>query len=81
PLQTDVRGSMFGFFFSEDPVHNFADALKSDTQRFARFHSAMLDAGFYFACSQFETGFVSTAITDTMIEETIVAAESIFGAL
>ncbi len=80
-LQTDVRGSMFGFFFSDEPVHNFADALKSDTVRFARFHAAMLDAGFYFACSQFETGFISTAITDTMIEETIAAAESIFGEL
>jgi glutamate-1-semialdehyde 2,1-aminomutase len=80
-LQTDVRGSMFGFFFSDEPVHNFADALQSDTSRFARFHSAMLDSGFYFACSQFETGFICTAITDTMIEETIAAAESIFGEL
>ncbi|MFH0708946.1 MAG: glutamate-1-semialdehyde 2,1-aminomutase [Pseudomonadota bacterium] len=80
-LQTDVRGSMFGFFFSNEPVHNFADALKSDTSRFARFHAGMLDAGFYFACSQFETGFICTAITDTMIEETIAAAESIFGEL
>jgi glutamate-1-semialdehyde 2,1-aminomutase len=81
PLQTDVRGSMFGFFFSASPVGNFADALKSDTDRFAAFHAAMLEAGFYFACSQFETGFISTAITDAMIEETIIAAEAIFGAL
>lgn len=81
PLQVDVRGSMFGFFFSENAVHNFADALKSDTNRFAKFHAAMLDAGFYFACSQFETGFISTATTDAMIEETISAAETIFGAL
>lgn len=81
PLQTDVRGSMFGFFFAENPVGNFADALKSDTGRFAKFHAAMLDAGFYFACSQFETGFISTATTDAMIEETIAAADSIFAAL
>ncbi|HEX5711635.1 MAG TPA: glutamate-1-semialdehyde 2,1-aminomutase [Sulfuricurvum sp.] len=77
-LQTNVRGSMFGFFFCDTEVNNFADALKSDTARFARFHAAMLDAGFYFACSQFETGFISTATTDTMIEETITAAEKIF---
>ncbi len=77
-LQTNVRGSMFGFFFSDEPVTNFAEALKSDTSRFARFHAGMLDSGFYFACSQFETGFICTAITDTMIEETIVAAERIF---
>lgn len=81
PLQTDVRGSMFGFFFAENHVANFADALTSDTARFARFHAAMLDAGFYFACSQFETGFISTATTDAMIEETIAAAETIFATL
>ncbi len=79
PLQTDVRGSMFGFFFNDAHVANFADALKSDTARFARFHAAMLDNGFYFACSQFETGFIATAITDQMIEETIAAADKIFG--
>lgn len=80
-LQTDVRGSMFGFFFSDESVGNFAEALKSDTARFARFHAAMLDTGFYFACSQFETGFISTATTDAMIEETIEAANKIFGDL
>jgi glutamate-1-semialdehyde 2,1-aminomutase len=41
----------------------------------------MLEAGYYFACSQFETGFISTAITDTMIEATIDAAEKIFAQL
>lgn len=81
PLQTEVRGSMFGFFFAENHVANFADALTSDTARFAKFHAAMLDAGFYFACSQFETGFISTATTDMMIEETIVAANKIFSEL
>lgn len=79
PLQTDVRGSMFGFFFNDSPVANFEDALQSDTARFARFHAAMLDSGFYFACSQFETGFVATAITDAMIEDTVAAAKKIFG--
>jgi len=78
-LQTDVRGSMFGFFFNNQPVGNFEDALKSDTSRFAKFHAGMLNEGFYFACSQFETGFIATAITDTMIEETIAAADKIFG--
>ncbi len=78
-LQTGVRGSMFGFFFNDKPVANFADALQSDTARFARFHAAMLEKGFYFACSQFETGFIATATTDAMIEETIAAADVIFG--
>lgn len=74
PLVTDVRGSMFGFFFSSKPVKNFNDALENDTKMFAKFHKGMLDRGIYLACSSYETGFVSTATTDEMIEETIKTA-------
>jgi glutamate-1-semialdehyde 2,1-aminomutase len=81
PFQTDVRGSMFGFFFSDKPVKNFADAGEADHARFAKFHAAMLQEGFYFACSGYEAGFISTAITDEMIENTIAAADKIFGTL
>ncbi len=79
PLQVDVRGSMFGFFFNDKPVRNFDDAAKSDLPLFAAFHREMINEGFYFACSQFETGFISTATTDAMIEETIAASERVFG--
>ena len=78
PLQVDVRGSMFGFFFSENEVYNFDDALKSDTERFARFHQGMLREGAYFACSQFETGFISTVITEEMIFDVIDKAQKVF---
>jgi len=30
-MVTDVRGSMFGFFFSKDRVKSFKDASDSDT--------------------------------------------------
>ncbi len=78
PLQVDVRGSMFGFFFNASAVHNFDDAAASDLKMFAKFHAAMLEEGYYFACSQFETGFISTAITDEMIEDTITASKRVF---
>jgi len=74
PFVTEVRGSMFGFFFSEQPVSNFDEALANDSERFALFHRGMLDRGIYLACSAYETGFISTATTDEMIDETIVAA-------
>ena len=77
PLQVESIGSMFGFFFNEQPVKNFDDALKSDTDRFAKFHQAMLDRGFYFACSQFETGFISTKTTDVMIDNAINSAKEV----
>ena len=74
PMVTDVRGSMFGFFFSDKPVKNFADAMENDQKLFAKFHKGMLDRGVYLACSSFETGFISTATTDEMIDEAIKAA-------
>lgn len=80
-MQIDVRGSMFGFFFNENPVKNFADACNSDAELFAKFHAGMLDEGFYFACSLYETGFISTATTDDMIEDTIAAASRVFKAI
>ncbi len=74
PFVTDVRGSMFGFFFSPKEVKNFADAQNSNTQMFAKFHQGMLAKGIYLACSAYETGFISAAHTDDMIEQTILAA-------
>ncbi len=77
-LQVSVRGSMFGFFFNENEVKNFDDALKSDTKMFAKFHKGMLNEGFYFACSQFETGFISTKIKTEHIQKCIEAAAKVF---
>ncbi len=78
PLQVDVRGSMFGFFFNESEVKNFDDALKSDTDMFAKFHQKMLHNGVYLACSQYETGFISTAMDDKMIDDVIEIADKVF---
>jgi len=74
PFVTNVRGSMFGFFFSQKEVKNFDDALQNDSEKFAKFHAGMLKRGIYLACSSYETGFISTVITDKMIEDTILAA-------
>ncbi|SFZ98578.1 Glutamate-1-semialdehyde aminotransferase [hydrothermal vent metagenome] len=74
PMVTDVRGSMFGFFFSDKPVKNFADACSNDTEMFAKFHKGMLDKGIYLACSSYETGFICSEITDEIIEQSIKAA-------
>lgn len=72
-----IRG-MFGFFFTEGPVHNFSDAKKSDTAKFGRFFRGMLEEGVYFAPSQFEAGFTSLAHTTEDIQQTIAAAERVF---
>lgn len=77
-LQTDVRGSMFGFFFNNEPVKNFDDAKKSNTELFGQFHHQMIKRGIYFACSQFEAGFISTKIDNEIIDETISKTEDAF---
>jgi glutamate-1-semialdehyde 2,1-aminomutase len=74
PIVTDVRGSMFGFFFSENRINNFEEAQGNDQKMFAKFHKGMLDRGVYLACSSFEAGFISTATTDEMIDQAIKAA-------
>jgi glutamate-1-semialdehyde 2,1-aminomutase len=76
PMVTTVRGSMFGFFFSEKPVKNFDDALENNSEFFGKFHGKMLEKGVYLACSSFEAGFISTVTTDEMIEEAIEAAKA-----
>jgi len=76
PMVTDVRGSMFGFFFSDKPVKNFDDALENNAELFGKFHGKMLEKGVYLACSSYETGFISTMTTDEMIEEAIEAAKA-----
>jgi glutamate-1-semialdehyde 2,1-aminomutase len=75
PMVTDVRGSMFGFFFSDKPVKNFDDALENNSELFGKFHGKMLEKGVYLACSSYETGFISVATTDEMIEEAIKSAK------
>ncbi len=77
-LQTSVRGSMFGFFFNDKPVQNFDDAKQSDTALFARFHQKMLERGVYFAPSTFETGFICTAMDESIIKKVLGACESAF---
>ncbi len=54
-------GSMFCLFFTTEPVTDLASAKHSDPEKFARFFKACLDRRVYFAPSQFETGFLSTA--------------------
>lgn len=64
PLTFHRIGSMFCLYFTEGPIRNLSDAKRSDTAAFARFFHAALREGIYFAPSQFEAGFLSTAHTE-----------------
>jgi glutamate-1-semialdehyde 2,1-aminomutase len=64
-------GGIFCLFFTARQVIDYASAKTADTQRFARFFWRMLEQGVYLPPSQFEGCFVSLALEDEMLEETV----------
>lgn len=77
PVQFNRIGSMFCGYFTEKPVHNLADAMHSNRERFARFFHGMLERGVYLAPSQFEAGFISVAHSTEQIDRTVEAARDV----
>jgi glutamate-1-semialdehyde 2,1-aminomutase len=74
-------GSMFCLFFASGPIVDVASARRSDLKTFARFFHACLKRGIYFAPSQFETGFISTAHTRDDLERTGAAVHEVLATL
>ncbi|HEX2095676.1 MAG TPA: glutamate-1-semialdehyde 2,1-aminomutase, partial [Longimicrobiaceae bacterium] len=74
PATGGSYGSMWGVFFAEGPVRSFDDARRSDVALFRRFFHGCLERGVFFAPSAFEAGFLSTAHTESDVEETISRA-------
>jgi glutamate-1-semialdehyde 2,1-aminomutase len=65
-------------FFTDTPVVDYATAKTSDVRRYAAFFRALLERNVYFAPSQFEAAFQSTAHGDLEIETTAqVVAEAL----
>jgi glutamate-1-semialdehyde 2,1-aminomutase len=70
-------GSMFTLFFGPTEVRSYADAVRSDTERFARYFRGMLEEGMYLPPSQFEAMFVSLAHDDEHVDQLAQAAERV----
>ena len=81
PVTFNRCGSMFCGYFTDQPIHNLADAMKSDRERFKKYFHGMLDAGVYLAPSQFEAGFISTAHSTEDIDATVRAAAKVMKGL
>jgi glutamate-1-semialdehyde 2,1-aminomutase len=71
PFSAGSAGSMWGFFFSAEPVRNFEQARRSDVDLFKRFFHAALERGVYLAPSPFEAAFMSAAHGDQEIATTL----------
>lgn len=74
-IKTTVNriGSMFTLFFNEHEVVDFETAKKSDVKLFGDYFRNMLEQGVYLAPSQYESLFVSSAITDELAEKIVEA--------
>jgi len=86
-LSINYVGAMFGFFFTDETVNadtaitTYEQATACDAEKFKRFFHLMLEEGVYLAPSAYETGFLSMAHTDEVIEKTLVAADKCFAQL
>lgn len=82
PMQAGSVGTMFGFYFLKEDgarITDYASAKRhADTDRYARFFHAMLEAGVYLAPSQFEAAFMSAAHTAADIQMTLESAAHVF---
>ncbi|MGA0560536.1 glutamate-1-semialdehyde 2,1-aminomutase [Larkinella sp. VNQ87] len=68
-------GSMYTMFMTERAVSNFTDAKSCDLPLFGRYFHGMLKRGVYLAPSQFESLFLSVALTDELVDQVIWANE------
>jgi glutamate-1-semialdehyde 2,1-aminomutase len=71
-------GAMATLFLADGPIRNFADAERSDTERYGALFRHLLERGIYVAPSQFECLFVSLAHSDDDIDRTIEAVGEFF---
>ena len=78
PVQVCHTTGLLTVFFSEEPVRDYEDAKRCDTERYAAFCRAMLDRGVYLPPSQFEAWFPSLAHTPEHVERTADAAAAAF---
>jgi glutamate-1-semialdehyde 2,1-aminomutase len=66
-------GAMFCLYFTTRPVVDYTSAKTSDTAHFADFFWKMLAQGVYLPPSQFEACFISLALEEEMVQQTIEA--------
>ncbi len=69
-------GSMFTLFFTDKKVFDFESALACDLDLFGKYFQSMLKKGVYLAPSQFESLFLSIALSQENIDHILHAHEA-----
>ena len=69
PCQVNTISSMLQVFFTDTSVRDAGAAKKSDTDTFTKLFAALLKHGVFVAPSQFETVFLSAAMSDDTVSQ------------
>ncbi|HET7051721.1 MAG TPA: aminotransferase class III-fold pyridoxal phosphate-dependent enzyme, partial [Solirubrobacteraceae bacterium] len=78
PVQVQTAIGLLTVFFTNEPVHDYAEAAACDLDAYGAWCRALLDRGVYPPASQFEAWFPSLAHTDAELDRTIEAARAAF---
>lgn len=78
PYHVTGVGSLSCIFFTENKVRDYETAKTSDTGKFAEYFHFMLDHGMYFAPSQFEAIFFSSALPKEAIDRVLELMDMFF---
>lgn len=70
-------GSMLGIFFTDKPVTDFNSASQTDVEMFKEFFHGMLKRGVYLPPSAYESLFLSNALTQEHLDQTVAAADEV----
>ena len=70
-------GSMISIFFTENTVNDFESAKTSDTVLFGKYFQGMLNEGVYLPPAQFESWFLSTALSTTDLNYIVKSHEKV----
>jgi len=69
---------MVCLFFTDGPIRNYDDVIKSDTDMYGAYFRKMLERGILLPPAQFEGLFLSTAHTDEEIAHTLKVTKEVF---
>jgi len=70
-------GSMISVFFSDQPVNDFEGAKACDTEMFGKYFQGMLNEGVYLPPAQFESWFLSTALSAEDLDHIVKSHEKV----
>ena len=74
PYTINQIGSMMSLFFAPGPVTDFKSAASSNSELFREYFQEMLKHGIYLPPSQFESWFISAAISDDIVNDILSAS-------